>query len=209
MHKIILKGSVVLPDRVLAPGFVSIEGEKIAGIFGPSDEMENGDHESIDYSDAYITPGLVDLHLHGALGKDVMDCKKESLRRIAVHQSQSGVTGFLGSTMSSSLDSVIEAVRTIKKAAEQRFPSEILGAHVEGPFLNIERKGAQDPNHIKEMTDADVDRLIKAVQGLNAIISLAPEAGNNMNYIPVLPLMSRRWKASERASVTPPTFSMP
>jgi N-acetylglucosamine-6-phosphate deacetylase len=61
-----------------------------------------------------------------------------------------------------------------------------LGAHVEGPFLNIERKGAQDPNHIKEMTDADVDRLIKAVQGLNVIISLAPEAGDNMNYIPFL-----------------------
>ena len=186
MHKIILKGSVVLPDRVLAPGFVSIEGEKITGVFGPSDEMANEDHETVDYGDAYIAPGLVDLHLHGALGKDVMDCKEESLRRIAIHQSRSGVTGFLGSTMSASLDSVLEAVRTIKRAAAHRIPSEILGAHVEGPFLNIERKGAQDPNHIKEMTDADVDRLIKAVQGLNVIISFAPEAGDNMDYIPVL-----------------------
>ncbi|UCE41603.1 MAG: N-acetylglucosamine-6-phosphate deacetylase [Candidatus Aminicenantes bacterium] len=186
MHKIILKGSVVLPDRVLTPGFVSIEGEKIAGVFGPSDEMVNENHKIIDYGDAYIAPGLVDLHLHGALGKDVMDCKEDSLSRIAVHQSRSGVTGFLGSTMSVSLDLVIEAVKTIKKAAGQRLPSEILGAHVEGPFLNIERKGAQDPNFIKEMTDAEVDRLIKAVQGMNIIISLAPEIGDNMDYISML-----------------------
>jgi len=184
MHKIILKGSVVLPDIVLAPGSLSIEGEKIAGVFGPSDEGgANEDQQTVDYGDAYIAPGLVDLHLHGALGKDVMDCEEESLRRIAVHQSLSGVTGFLGSTMSASLDEICEALRTIKKAAQQRFPSEILGAHVEGPFLNIERKGAQDPNHIKEITEAEVDRLIKAVHGLKVIISLAPEMGNNMAYI--------------------------
>jgi N-acetylglucosamine-6-phosphate deacetylase len=186
MPKIVLRGHVVLPDRVLSPGFVSIEGEKIAGVFDRQEKMASGDHKSIDYGDAYIAPGFVDLHLHGALGKDVMDCQEESLRLIAIHQSRSGVTGFLGSTMSASLDLVIEAVRTIKKAIEHRFPSGILGAHVEGPFLNIEKKGAHDLGYIKGLTEDDLRRLIEAAQGIKVVISLAPEVGNNMDYISLL-----------------------
>lgn len=186
MHRVVLKGRVVLPDKVLDPGFLSIEGDKIAGISGSPVERTDGDVEYIDFGDAYIAPGFIDLHLHGALGKDVMDGEEESLEQIAVHQSRSGVTGFLGSTMSASMDEISEVVGTIRKAAHQRFPSLILGAHVEGPFLNIERKGAQDPDHIRAMTGADVERLIEDVQAMNAVISLAPEAGDNMNYIPVL-----------------------
>lgn len=186
MRKVVLRGHVVLPDRVIAPGFVSIEGEKIAGVSDQPDEMASGDQKSVDYGDEYIAPGLVDLHLHGALGKDVMDCQEESLRRIAVHQSRCGVTGFLGSTMSASFDSVLEAVRTIKKAAKGLFPSEILGVYVEGPFLNMKRKGAQDPDYIKGLNEGDLHRLIETVREMKAVISLAPEVGHNMDYIPVL-----------------------
>jgi len=186
MGNILLQGQIVLPDRVLSPGFVWIEGEKISGVFERPSEMANKEYEKVDYGDAYIAPGFVDIHLHGALGKDVMDGQEESLRKIAVHQSRSGVTGFLGSTMSAPLDAVLDAVEAIKKTSRKRLPSQILGAHIEGPFLNIRRKGAQDPNHIMAINDADIDRLLHAVKGQKAVISLAPEAGDNMKYIPVL-----------------------
>ena len=116
MEKIILRGQVVLPDRILSPGFVSVEGEKIVGVSQQASEMMNENQTPLDFGDTYIAPGFVDMHLHGALGKDVMDCEEESLRVIADHQSRSGVTGFLGSTMSASMDSVLEAVGAIKKA---------------------------------------------------------------------------------------------
>jgi len=186
MGKVLLKGNVILPDRVLSPGFVWIEGEKIAGVFERPPEMMNGDIEKANYGDAYIVPGFVDIHLHGALGKDVMDGQEESLKQIAVHQSRSGVTGFLGSTMSASLDSVIDAVRTIKKAAKHRFPSDILGAHIEGPFLNSAKKGAHDEGYIKELTQDDLRRLIETAHGIKMVISLAPEIGKNMAYISLL-----------------------
>jgi N-acetylglucosamine-6-phosphate deacetylase len=183
MGKILLRGQVVLPDRMLSPGFVSVEGEKIVGVSQQASEMTNENQMPLDFGDAYIAPGFVDMHLHGALGKDVMDCEEESLRSIAVHQSRSGVTGFLGSTMSASMDSVLEAVGAIKKAVQQRFPSEILGVHIEGPFLSKEKKGAQDQRYIRELTENDLQRLIRAAHGVKVVISLAPEIGNNMAYI--------------------------
>ena len=186
MHIRILKGNIVLEDRVIQGSMVRIEGDKIADIFDSQQEIDKNGVEYTDYSDAFIAPGLIDLHLHGALEKDVMDCQEESLKQIAVHQSRSGVTGFLGSTMSASLDFVIEAVRTIKKAIEHRFPSGILGAHVEGPFLNIEKKGAHDLGYIKGLTEDDLRRLIEAAQGIKVVISLAPEVGNNMDFISLL-----------------------
>ena len=183
MGKMLLKGQVVLPDRILSPGFVSIEGEKIVGASQQPSEKTDENQTLLDYGDAYIAPGFVDMHLHGALGKDVMDCEEESLRVIADHQSRSGVTGFLGSTMSASMDSVLEAVGAIKKAVLQRFPSEVLGVHIEGPFLSKEKKGAQDQEYIRELTENDLQRLIRATQGIKIVISLAPEIGNNMSYI--------------------------
>lgn len=186
MNKMVLKGNVVLPDKIIPRGFVSIEGEKIVGISDREDMLKNEDGEFIDYGESYIAPGLIDLHLHGALGRDVMDCQEESLRQIAVHQARCGVTGFLGSTMSASSASILRAIETIKKASRYCWPSQILGVHIEGPFLSRERKGAQDPDYLKGMENADIERLAAAVQGLKSVISLAPEVDDNMRFIPQL-----------------------
>ncbi len=186
MGTFLLQGHIVLPDRVLSPGFVRIEGEKIAGVFDRPSEVVNGSHERSDYGDAYIMPGFVDIHLHGALGKDVMDGQEESLRVIAAHQSRSGVTGFLGSTMSAPLDAVLDAVEVIEKTSRKRLPSHILGVHIEGPFLNTERKGAHDQGYILELTEKSLRRLIEAAQGIKIVITLAPEIGDNMDYIHLL-----------------------
>lgn len=190
MQKRILKGNVVLADRTVKGGFVRIEGDKVAGIHTLQQEVDLAGAEFTDYGDAFITPGLIDLHLHGALEKDVMDCQRESLEQIAIHQARCGVTGFLGSTMSAPIDSVLEAVevirRTARSQARRRMPSELLGIHIEGPFLSKQRKGAQDPAYIMEMKESDVNRLTKAIQGLKVIISLAPEVDDNLSFIPKL-----------------------
>ena len=186
MNKIVLRGNVVLPDRVIPQGFVSIEGEKITEVYDQEGMIDRDGVEFMDYGDSFIAPGLIDLHLHGALGKDVMDCQEDSLKQIAVHQARYGVTGFLGSTMSASLDSVIRAVEAIKRVSKQPLPSNILGVHVEGPFLSRDRKGAQDSDYLKGMESADINQLTEAVQGMKSIISLAPEVNENMRFISLL-----------------------
>lgn len=190
MHQRILKGNIVLEDRIVEGGIVRIEEEKIAGVLTHQQEMDAAGVEFSDYGEAFVIPGLVDLHLHGALEKDVMDCQGESLKQIALHQSRCGVTGFLGSTMSALIEAVLEAVEVIKKTsqiqARLRMPSELLGVHVEGPFLSKQKKGAQDPSYIRAMEETDVNRLINAVHGLRAVISLAPEISDNQRFIPKL-----------------------
>jgi len=190
MHIRILKGNIVLEDRVIQGSMVRIEGDKIADIFDSQQEIDKNGVEYTDYSDAFIAPGLIDLHLHGALEKDVMDCQEESLRQIAIHQSRCGVTGFLGSTMSAPIETVLEAVavinRTVQTQAPFGLPSELLGVHIEGPFLSKYKKGAQDPSAIRTMEEADVGRLINAIQGIKVVISLAPEVKNNQRFIPQL-----------------------
>jgi N-acetylglucosamine-6-phosphate deacetylase len=184
MPTVVLKGNLVLQDMTINQGYMVVEEEKISGIFAQKDRThEDKGVQVIDYGDAYIAPGFVDLHLHGALGKDVMDGREESVRTIAKHQANNGVTGFLGSTMSAPLDSVLEAVRMIKNTAQVPLPSEVLGVHVEGPFVSIQKKGAHSASYIRGMTGKDCKRLADAINGLHAIISLAPEVEDNMRFV--------------------------
>ena len=183
MDKTVFKGNLVLQDTIVNQGCVVVEREKISGIFAPIDRFQEDGINFNDYGNAYIAPGFVDLHLHGALGKDVMDGQEKSVRTIAEYQANNGVTGFLGSTMSAPLDAVLETIRLIKNAAEDPCPSEILGVYVEGPFVSIQKRGAHSASFVRGMTEKDCERLTDAINGLNAILSLAPEVEENMRLI--------------------------
>ncbi len=186
MHKTAFRGNIILPDDILQRGYVVAEGERILGVFARKDQFQNEGIKFIDYGEAYIVPGLVDLHLHGALGKDVMDNQEKSLRRIAEYQAKNGVTGFLGATISAPMDSVLETVNIIKHANMDLFPSELLGIYIEGPFLSPHKKGVHQASFIRGITEMDCERLVESTQGLKSILSLAPEVENNMRFIPLL-----------------------
>ena len=178
-----ITGNLVLPDNVIHRGSVIVERGIITGIRTQDDRFPEADAKNIDYGEAYIAPGFVDLHLHGALGKDVMNGEEKSLRTIAEYQAKSGVSGFLASTMSSSMDHILQTIGMIRNAAEGPLPSALLGVHVEGPFVSKLKKGAHSASHIRGMTEDDRERLAKALRGLHGIISLAPEVGENMHRI--------------------------
>lgn len=186
MKKTALKGNIILQDKVLYGGVVVIEGERILGVYPQRQKISEKELNFIDFGDNFVSPGLINLHIHGALGKDVMDCEIESLKQIAFHQARHGVTGFLGTTTTSSSDTFLKAVETIKKGTKLQWPSELLGVHVEGPFLNYKRTGAQDPSYVREMSEEEMKLLIESVRGLKTILSMAPEVGNNVSFIKVL-----------------------
>ncbi|MFB0564688.1 MAG: N-acetylglucosamine-6-phosphate deacetylase [Candidatus Aminicenantaceae bacterium] len=183
MPKTAFKGNVILPDKVLYGGVVVIEGKKITGVYSHKDELLEKEIDFLDYNDKFISPGLIDLHFHGAMGRDTMDCNTESVEQLAFHQAKCGVTGFLATTTSSSLESVIEAIETVKKTSKLQLPSKLLGVHVEGPFLNKQKRGAQDLDFIREMNDEEIHLLIRTLGNLKAIISIAPEVGDNISFI--------------------------
>jgi N-acetylglucosamine-6-phosphate deacetylase len=186
MERTALIGYVVLPDRVLEGGVVIIEGERIAGVFSrdqvpPLERMVRHDHGT-----RFISPGLIDIHLHGAMGRDVMEGSAAGLAEIAAHQVRCGVTGFVPTTLAASWPAVQGAVEAVKAATMDRTAADILGVYLEAPFLNVKKKGAQNPEFIKPIQDGEIRLLEAAVRTLPAIITIAPEVGANLRFISAL-----------------------
>lgn len=165
-------------------GVVVIEGERILSVTGVGKPDDSSVFEIVDFGDNFIAPGFIDLHFHGALGKDILDANVESLKVLASSQARSGVTGYVGATMSTSLDSLIHAIEVAKAAQALSLESDILGVTIEGPFINVMMKGAHDAQFVGNFDEYETRRLLDAVNGLKAIIPLAPEIPQHMNLIP-------------------------
>lgn len=179
-------GTLVLPGRLSERGRVVVYGERIAGILPPDAPMPPGVEKVLDYGENFIAPGLIDLHLHGAVGRDVIDGDVEGLRAIAAHQARCGVTGFVPTTLSAATASIWDAVLSVKSAARLALPSEILGVYIEGPFLNPKKRGAHNPEFVKPINPDDLGALTEASRGLRTILTVAPEVGGNLDSIPGL-----------------------
>ena len=165
--KVILENEVVLGKAVLYT-------DKIVGIV---DESEiPADAEVIDAEGGYVSPGFIELHIHGYLSKDVCDANEESLRIISKGLLANGVTGYLPTTMTvdmSVIKGALEACRALMPESQtaEFDGSAILGVHAEGPFISESKKGAQDPKYILK-PDAD---FVKEYSDVIRVITLAPE----------------------------------
>ena len=169
----IKNGKVILEDEIVL-GKAVLFTDKIEGIVDES-EIPAG-AEVIDAEGGYVSPGFIELHIHGYLSKDVCDASEESLRIISKGLLGNGVTGYLPTTMTvdmSVIKGALEACRALMP--ETRTPefdgSEILGVHAEGPFISESKKGAQDPKYILK-PDAD---FVKEYADVIRVITLAPE----------------------------------
>ena len=167
----IVNGKIVLKDSILENSAL-LYSDAIEGIV-PFDKLPDG-CEVIDANGGYITPGFIDLHIHGYLGKDVCDGEEESIRTISKGIIANGVTGYLPTTMTVDMKVIrksLEVLRSLKEESKDWDGSEILGAHAEGPFISESKKGAQDPKYILK-PDAE---FVKEYSDIIKIISLAPE----------------------------------
>lgn len=166
----IKNGKIIFEDRV-EQGLAVLLDDKIRAIL-PEGEIP-ADAEVIDADGGYICPGLIDLHIHGYLGRDVCDGSEESMRIISRGLLENGVTAYLPTTMTvdmSVIESAISACRGVMHSGEF-YGSTILGVHAEGPFISASKKGAQDERFILK-PDAD---FVKKHSDVIRIITLAPE----------------------------------
>lgn len=169
--KAIKNGKIILKDRVI-DGFALLISDVIEGIV-PADRIpENA--EIIDANGGYIAPGLIDLHIHGYLGKDVCDGEEESIRTISNGLLANGVTGYLPTTMTVDMKVIRKALETCRGLMEESKDwdgSTILGCHAEGPFISESKKGAQDAQFILKPDAAFVKEYADVIR----VITLAPE----------------------------------
>ena len=167
----IVNGKIILKDRVLE-GFALLYTDVIEGIV-PADKV-SADAKVIDAKGGYVAPGLIDLHIHGYLGKDVCDGEAESIRTIAGGIVKNGVTGFLPTTMTVDMKVIrkaLEVCRDLKEESKSWNGSSIIGVHAEGPFISESKKGAQDAKYILKPDAA----FVKEYADIIKIITLAPE----------------------------------
>lgn len=172
--KAIINGRIVMPDGVVENKALLFE-DKIIGLA----EDARGACEVIDAKGAYVLPGLFDVHSHGGVGVDVSDCSKEDIDKLSVSKLAEGVTSYLPATVTLSHEDMAGALEKIRGAMESDAGARVLGANVEGPYLNPKRKGAHDEALIRS---ADADFLLQ-FEDVVKITTIAPEMPGNLEAI--------------------------
>lgn len=169
--KAIIGGKIILKDRIVESSAL-LYSNVIEGVVPLGSVPE--DAEIIDAKGGYIAPGLIDMHIHGYLGKDVCDGEEESIRTISKGLLANGVTGYLPTTMTVDMKVIrkaLEVCRSLKNESKDWDGSVILGCHAEGPFISESKKGAQDAKYILKPDAA----FVKEYADIIKTITLAPE----------------------------------
>ncbi len=150
---------------------LEIEEEKIVSIHPYGEKTADQDYE-----DKRIVPGFIDVHTHGAYGFDTNDGEPEGLRNWMKRIPEEGVTSILPTTVTQMPDVLTKAVANVAAVVEEGYEgAEILGIHFEGPYLDMEYKGAQPPEAIAAATVEQFKEYQEAAKGLIKYITLAPE----------------------------------
>jgi len=127
-------------------------------------------------ADAILVPGFIDVHVHGGDGTDFMDAHEEATARILGFHALHGTTALAATTLSAARGDLHNAVETIARVSGERPPgAEIVAVHLEGPFINADRAGAQDRGSIRIADIHEVSALISAAPRLRWIVTIAPE----------------------------------
>ena len=177
--KALINGKLLLKDGVYTDKVLLMD-EKIRGIVDKSAFEEKHAEEVIDVNGNYISPGFIDIHLHGSGGCDTMDGTIDALKTISNVIMNHGTTGFLPTTMTMDISSIYTALDTVRNALGTDWQgAKILGVHLEGPFINKDFKGAQREDYIiKPEYEA-----IKDYLDIIKIITIAPEIKGSLAFI--------------------------
>lgn len=166
-------GRIVLPDRLVTGQALLVEGGIIRGLVDPA--ALDATVERLDVGGRYVAPGLIDIHIHGAVGHTFNEPTAEAFGAIAETCAGRGVTSLLATIATAGIPDLEASLRMTRDwMARERPGAAVLGAHLEGPYFAMGQKGAQDPKHIRTPDDGTVDALL-AHHEVMRIMTFAPE----------------------------------
>ena len=140
-------------------------------------DLEN--YETIDAKGNYVSAGFIDLHIHGGGGADVMDATANSLNTISSTLLQTGTTSFLATTMTMSTRGIDNALQNVQKHKNNVSGAEVIGIHLEGPFISELKHGAQDKKYIQKPNFELIEKYMNEVK----MITIAPEVQGAEDFV--------------------------
>jgi N-acetylglucosamine-6-phosphate deacetylase len=183
--KAIIAGTIYTPAEEIRNGVILVEGHRIAKV-GPREQVKIPQGAAvIDYQDRTVVPGFIDIHIHGAVGYDLMEATPEAVAAVGKYLARHGTTSYAATTVAASLDRTLNAAKGLGEIIRASNSShvgsdKISGAepaciHLEGPFLNIKRRGAHPASQIQKPSTELLTKFLDAADGTVRILTLAPE----------------------------------
>lgn len=188
MDKLLIKNiTIYTEDEIITNGYIKIEAGIIADLGNITELVDVKDYRVLSVPMNYTAiPGLIDVHIHGINGADVMDATTEALETMAAALPREGTTGFLATTMTQSKESIENALINAGEYIDNQLyedKAEILGIHLEGPFVNKKMAGAQPVQYIIEPQTDLFKKWQKLSKGHIKLVTLAPEIDGGLELI--------------------------
>ncbi|MEA2251272.1 MAG: N-acetylglucosamine-6-phosphate deacetylase [Solirubrobacteraceae bacterium] len=177
MVSVLAAPRIVTPEGVLAPGWIRVAGDRIdavgAGAPAPDDAVHRLDG-------AWVVPGFVDVHVHGGAGGSYTTAHAEDARRAAAFHRTRGTTSTVASVVTAPLEEMAAAVATLAGLVAEGI---LDGVHLEGPWLNPARRGAQSERDMRAPDPAELERLLAAGDGAVRMVTIAPELPGGLDLV--------------------------
>lgn len=181
---------LLTPVEEIADPLLLIEDGRIAELSSISKRGAPAETGAIDFGDALLAPGFLDIHIHGGAGLDVMRASVSELPRLGNFLASHGVTAYFPTTVAAGLDATCAALERLADAIEKNpetngnpVQARPIGIHLEGPFLSHKRRGVHPPEYLVEPTLGTFDRLWQAARGYVRMMTIAPEIPGAMEVI--------------------------
>jgi N-acetylglucosamine-6-phosphate deacetylase len=176
--KAIINANIITLQGILHNHAVVFE-DKIISIIPEGQLGKFQIDEQIDAAGRYLSPGFIDIHVHGCNGFDAMDEDENALSAIAKGVLQTGVTSFVPTTMTMPFARMAQSIVRIRQARGKSGGAEVLGCHMEGPFINEDYKGAQDKQYIIGPDITKIEPYLDCIK----VITIAPEVADSRAFI--------------------------
>jgi N-acetylglucosamine-6-phosphate deacetylase len=181
MKKIkIFNGRIVTPHRIINQGCVVIGNGKILEVSSGNTDVPEA--IEIDARGHYISPGFIDIHVHGGGGHDFMDNEPEGFLAIAKLHAQYGTTAMMPTTLSSEKQDLLDTLKVYETVLNINNPgAQFVGIHIEGPYFSMQQKGAQDPRYIRNPVVEEYQEIIASSAHIKRW-SAAPELPGALEF---------------------------
>ena len=142
--------------------------------------------QKINGNGQYLIPGMIDVHIHGADGFDMMDGTSASVKAVSIACARTGCTSFLATSVTSSFEDLEKMIDNVLETVGREPGAQIVGLHLEGPYLNAKRKGMQNEQFLRHPNLDEMNDLLSKSKGLVKMVTLAPELPGGLELISLL-----------------------